>query len=64
MARPRNNKYDCYIFTIPKNNIIGQISDRKAYGCFKKNTSNTPTSSLPIQEDESQRNRPRPSKKK
>jgi hypothetical protein len=36
LARPRNNKYDCYNFTIPKNNIIGQISDRHAYGCFKK----------------------------
>jgi len=39
LARQRNNKYDCYIFTIPKNNIIGQVSDRIAYGCFKKKAS-------------------------
>jgi hypothetical protein len=45
LARPRNNKYDCYVFTIPKDNITGQVSDGNAYGCFKKKyASNTSTS--------------------
>lgn len=42
LARPRNDKYDCYIFTIPKDNITGQVSDGNAYGCFKKITQVSP----------------------
>jgi len=68
LARQRNNKYDCYNFTIPKDNIIGQVSDGNAYGCFKKKVSQIIQAPQVIQEDESQRSRPfprpRPSQKK